>query len=306
MATQKDYYEILGVSKSATAEEVKKAYRKLALAYHPDRNRSKDAVEKFKEVTHAYEVLSDQQKRQAYDQYGHAAFDPSAGSGPFGGAQGPSGGFGGQTQTGRYGPFTYTYTTASDAGGPSEFDFGGFSDPFEIFEQFFGGGSPFGSAARRRPTYSLTSDFLEAVHGATKKVMIEGKAQTIKIPAGVDDGSRIRFDNYDVVIDVRPHSQFRREGYDIVSEKEISFAQATLGDVVDVETVDGEVKLRIPPGTQPGAVIRLRGKGVPHLRGSGRGDHYVRIRIVVPKHLTRRQKELLEEFEEEGHKKGWF
>lgn len=322
MATQRDYYEVLGVSRTASADEIKRAYRKLALEYHPDRNKNKDAAEKFKEVTRSYEALSDPQKRQAYDQFGHAAFTQGFGGqgqpgGPFGGAQGPFGGFGGQSKTGRYGPFTYTYTTASDAGGPSEFDFGGFSDPFEIFEQFFGGGSPFGSAARRRPTYSLTSDFLEAVHGGTKKVMIGGKAQTIKIPAGVDDGSRIRFDNYDVVINVRPHSQFRREGYDIVSEKEISFAQATLGDVVDVETVDGEVKLRIPSGTQPGAVIRLRGKGVSHLRGSGRGDHYVRMIVTVPRHLTHRQKELLEEFSaiggsasgrERGGKggKGWF
>lgn len=303
MATQRDFYEVLGVSKTASADGIKRAYRKLALEYHPDRNKSKDAAEKFKEVTHAYEVLSDQQKRQAYDQFGHAAFEQGA---P--GAGGPFGGFGGQTRTGQYGPFTYTYTTASDAGGPSEFDFGGFSDPFEIFEQFFGGASPFGSAqARRRPTYSLTIDFMEAVHGATKKVSIDGKTQTIKIPTGVDDGSRIRFGDYDVIIEVPPDSRFRREGYDIVSEQEVSYAQAALGDVVEVETVDGSIKLRVPAGTQPGSVIRLRSKGVPHPRGPGRGDHYVRIIILVPKHLTSRQRELLRQLEEEGKgKKGWF
>lgn len=292
---EKDFYQILGVSKSASADDIKKAYRKLALQYHPDRNKSKDATEKFKEVTKAYEVLSDSQKRQAYDQFGSAAFEQGS---PFGGAQGPFG----QARTGRYGPFTYTYTTS---GGPTEFDFGGFSDPFEIFEQFFGGASPFGSR-QRRPTYSLTIDFMEAVRGATKRVTIDGKTQTIKIPAGVDDNSRIRFGDWDVIVDVRPHSHFRREGYDIVSEHEILFSQAALGDVINVETVDGEVKLRIPSGTQPGTVFRLRGKGVPHVRGSEKGDHYVRIKVVIPKNLTSHQKKLLEEFEEEKGKKGWF
>lgn len=298
MATQKDYYQILGVSKTATADEIKKAYRKLALQYHPDRNKTKEAETRFKEVTKAYEVLSDSQRREAYDQFGSAAFDPSASSGPFG----QGGPFGGQARTGRYGPFSYTYTTS---GGPSEFDFGGFSDPFEIFEQFFGGASPFGRA--RRSTYSLTIDFMEAVKGAEKTVNIDGKTQTIKIPAGVDDGSRIRFGDYDVVLDVRPDRRFRRQAADIVSEKEISFMQAALGGLVFVQTIDGEVKLRIPSGTQPDTVIRLRGRGVPHLHGSGHGDHYVRIKILVPKNLTSRQKDLLKQFEEESkRKKGWF
>lgn len=288
---EKDFYQILGVSKSASSDDIKRAYRKRALQYHPDRNKSKDAAEKFKEVTKAYEVLSDSQKRQTYDQFGSAAFDPSTSSGPFG-----------QARTGRYGPFSYTYTTS---GGPSDYDFGGFSDPFEIFEQFFGGASPFG-ARQRRPVYSLSLDFMEAVHGTTKKVTIDGKTQTIKIPAGVDDGSRIRFGEYEVVTDVRPHSHFRREGYDVVSEQEISFAQAALGTQITVETVDGEVKLRIPSGTQPNTVFRLRGKGVLHLRGSGKGDHYARIKIIIPKNLTSRQKELLRQFEEEKRSKSWF
>lgn len=298
---EKDYYQILGVSKNASVDGIKKAYRKLALQYHPDRNKTKEAETRFKEVTKAYEVLSDSQKREAYDQFGSAAFEQPFGSaqgGPFG-AGGP---FGGQTRTGRYGPFTYTYTTS---GGPSEFDFGGFSDPFEIFEQFFGG-SPFG-ARQRRPTYSLTIDFMEAVHGVEKTVNIGGKTQTIKIPAGVDDGSRIRFGDYDVVIDVHPDKKFKRQGADIVSEKEISFMQAALGDVVFVQTIDGEVKLRVPSGTQPDTVIRLKSRGVPHLRGSGRGDHYVRVKVTVPKNLTSRQKDLLKQFEEESkRKKGWF
>lgn len=292
MAETKDYYSILGLSKTASAEDIKKAYRKLALEYHPDRNKSKDAEGKFKEITKAYEVLSDPSKKQTYDQFGHAAFEQGAGQGPFGGAAG-----------GQYGPFSYTYTTG---GNPNvDFDFGGFSDPFEIFEQFFGGGNPFGRQ-QRRPSYSLTIDFMDAVKGATKKVQLDGKTQTIKIPAGVDNGSRIRFGDYDVVVEVHPDKRFQREGYDIISDQEISFSQAALGDQIEVETVQGDVKLKIPQGTQPGTVIRLAQRGVPHVHSSTKGNHYVRIKIVVPKNLNNRQKEILEEFEKEKPKKGWF
>ncbi len=297
MASTKDYYQVLGVTKSATADEIKKAYRKLALQYHPDRNKTKEAESKFKEVTKAYEVLSDPGKKQTYDQYGHSAFEQGAGQGPFGGA----GGFGGR-QGGRYGPFTYTYTTN---GGAQDFDFGGFSDPFEIFEQFFGGANPFGGG-QRRPTYSLTIDFNDAVHGASKKVTIGGKTQNIKIPPGVDTGSRMRFGDFDVVFEVRSDPKFKREGYDIISEQELSFVQAALGTQIDVETISGKIKLRIPSGTQPNTVIRLKGKGVASLRSSGHGDHYVRIKIVIPKNLTSHQKELLKEFEGEKDKKSWF
>ena len=296
MAENKDFYQLLGVSKTSTPEEIKQAYRKLALKYHPDRNKTKEAEAKFKEVTKAYEVLGDPAKKQSYDQFGHAAFEQGAGQGPFGGGN-PFGGAQG-------GPFSYTYSTGGDGG--AGFDFGGFSDPFEIFEQFFGGGSPFGARSQRRQSYSLTIDFLEAVHGATKRVTIDGKAQTIKIPSGVNEGNRIRFGDYDVVLNVKSDPKFQREGADIISEKEISFSQAALGDEVVVETVDGSVKIRIPSGTQPGAVIRLRGKGVPHLNSSARGDHYVKIKIRIPKGLTSHQKKLLEEFEEAGGKKGWF
>lgn len=302
MATNSDYYQTLGVSKSASAEEIKKAYRKLALQYHPDRNKSADAAEKFKEVTHAYEVLSDTQKRQTYDQFGAAAFEQGAAGGP-GGPFGGFGGFGGPfggTQGGQYGPFTYTYSTNGGEGG---FDFGGFTDPFEIFEQFFGGGF---SQRPRRQVYSLTIDFMDAITGTTKKVTINGKEQTIKIPAGVDNGSRIRFEEYDVLIQVEQSSKFQREGYDIVTTQEISFSQAVLGIEVDVETVQGSVKVRIPAGTQPNAVIRLREKGVPHIRGNGKGDHYLRIKVIIPKNVNAKQKELLKQFDEAGNKKGWF
>lgn len=287
----KDYYEILGVSKTASADEIKKAYRKLALQYHPDRNKTKEGEEKFKEVTKAYEVLSDPQKRQTYDQYGAAAFE-NGGPGGFGG-QGP---FGGQQ-----GPFRYTYT--SNGG---DFDFGGFSDPFDIFEQFFGGGG-FGARRQQRPVYSLTIDFMEAVHGAEKTVTIDGSSQTIKIPAGVDDGSRIRFEKYDILVSVRPDRRFQREGADIITEHELSFADAALGTELSVETVDGKVTIKIPAGTQPNAIIRLKGKGMQHIRGSSHGDHYVKIKVVVPVHLNNKQKELLKQFKEASQgKKGWF
>ena len=287
----RDYYKILGVSKTASPEELKRAYRKLALQYHPDKNKTKEAEEKFKEINHAYEVLSDSQKRQQYDQFGPSAFA--------GGQQGPfTGGFGG-FRSGQQGPFTYTYSTG---GGAQGFDFGGFTDPFEIFEQFFGGASPFG---RRKPAYSLTIDFIEAIRGVQKSVNINGKLRKIKIPAGIDNGSRIRFDDFDLIIDVRPHSGFVREGQDIITEKEISMVQASIGGIVDVETIDGSVKLKIPQGTHPAALVRLRSHGVPYVQGKGRGDHYVRIRVAIPTKLKGKQKDLLHEFEKED-KKGWF
>ncbi|MGE5042071.1 MAG: DnaJ C-terminal domain-containing protein [Candidatus Levyibacteriota bacterium] len=291
MPDKRDFYDILGVQKAASQDELKRAYRKLALEYHPDKNKTKEAEEKFKEINQAYEVLSDPQKRATYDQVGRAGFESGAGAGgPFGGG---FGGFGG-----RQGPFTYTYSTG---GGAQDFDFGGFSDPFEIFEQFFGGGF-----ARRKPRYSITIDFMEAVHGVTKRVSIEGKQQNIKIPAGVDDGTRIQFENYDVVVSVRSNSKFHREGNDILTEKQISLTQAVLGDTVEIETVHGNVKIKIPEGTQPDSLIRIKGKGVPRVRGGGSGDHFVRVKVVVPHKINNRQKELLEEFEQESKKKRWF
>jgi len=294
MADNKDYYQILGVAKSASADEIKKAYRKLALQFHPDKNKTKEADAKFKEVTKAYEVLSDAQKKQTYDQFGAAAFEQ--------GSPGPGGPFGGGFgQGGQYGPFTYSY---SSNGGNA--DFGGFSDPFDIFEQFFGGASPFGRR-QQREVYSLKIDFMEAVKGTQKKVDLGGKIQTIKIPAGVDDGSRVRFGDADVIINVVADKRFKREGYDVISEQGLSFAQAALGAETNIETVEGKVKLKIPQGTQPETVIRLRGKGITHVRGSGKGDHYVRIKIVIPKNLSGKQKAILEEFEAETHKKkSWF
>jgi DnaJ-class molecular chaperone len=295
----KDYYEVLGVNKSSTGDEIKRAYRKLALQYHPDRNKTKEADAKFKEINQAYEILSDTQKRQTYDQFGQAAFEqggqnaagnPFQGGNPFGGGQ-----------AGGYGPFSYTYTTNGQG---ADFGFGGFSDPFDIFEQFFQGANPF--ARSRRQVYSLSIGFMDAVKGTEKEVLINNKKQKIKIPAGVDSGSRIRFDNYDIVVEVVKDKHFYREGNDIITDEQLPITKAILGTETTVETIDGSVKIRIPQGTQTGTLIRLSGRGVPSVRGRGRGDHYVRIKIEVPKKITKRQQELLLEFEKEGEKKGWF
>jgi DnaJ-class molecular chaperone len=293
-----DFYSTLGVPKSSSADEIKKAYRKLALQYHPDRNKTAEGTEKFKEITKAYEVLSDPQKRQTYDQFGAAAFENN-GAGP-----GP-GGFGGFGQQG--GPFTYTYSTNGQQGGQG-FDFGGFSDPFEIFEQFFGGGgSPFGRQQQRRAVYSIALTFKEAVNGVTKKVTVEGKETTVKVPAGVDTGTRMRFDSFDVVFDVASDPRFQREGADVVTSEEISFPQAVLGAEVEVETVEGKVTIKIPAGTQPETLIRLRGKGIERIRGGGKGDHYVKIKLIIPKNVSKRQKDLLEEFDAKSKaKKSWL
>ncbi len=298
MATKRDYYEVLGVSKSSSSAEIKAAYRKLALEWHPDRNKAVNANEKFKEINEAYAVLSDANKKQTYDQFGHAAFSREAGSGSAG-QQGP---FGGGFR--QQGPFSYTYST-SGGGSPFGSDFEGI-DPFEIFEQFFGGGFGRSTSSRQRHNvYEIAIDFMEAVKGVTKEVhMPAGQAgdgsvkKTIKIPAGVDSGARIRFDDFDIVVDVKASKEFKREGDDLIIDHAVTFSQAALGEVIEVPTIDGLLKIRVQPGTQPGTLIRLRGKGVPHVRGSGRGDQYVRIMLHIPTHLTRRQKELLQELQD--------
>lgn len=292
MATQRDYYDILGVSKGASADELKRAYRKQALQWHPDRNKTSEAEQKFKEVNEAYEVLSDAQKRSAYDQYGHAAFTQGGGAPP--GAGGPFGQ--GGTRTGRYGPFTYTYTTQS---GQNPFEGVDFTDPFEIFEQFFGGASPFGRR-QQKPHYHLEISFMEAAKGVEKEVVAEGKRKKIKIPAGVDDGSHIAFSDFDLTIGVSSHPTFRRDGADVFVEVALPLSLAILGGEIKVPTIDGEVKVRVRAGTQPGTTIRLQEKGIPRLRNRGKGDEYVRITILIPEKLTRSQHELIEELAEEG------
>ena len=281
---KKDFYEILGVSKNASAPDIKSAYRKLALQYHPDKNKSSDAEDKFKEINEAYEVLSDSQKRQAYDQFGHAAFQ--------GGQSGP---FAGNTYTSQQGPFTYTYSSSDGNHFTGGFDFGGFSNPFDIFEQFFGGAFSQGS---RLPTYKINLTFEEAFNGVDKQVDINGTKKTIKIPAGVDNGQKIRFQQFILYIDVSDSKLYRRDGYDLFITKTISFVQATLGDEVSISTPEGkDIKLKIKPGTQPETLIRVRGRGVPVINSRARGDLYIKISVSVPTRLNLRQKKLIKDLD---------
>jgi len=284
-AMKQDFYEVLGVAKGASKEEIKSAYRKSALKFHPDRNKSPDAEEKFKEINEAYEVLSNDQKKAAYDQYGHAAFDPNAG------------GFGGHTYTQQNGPFNFTYTQTSGGNpfGGADFDFGGFSNPFDIFEQFFGGSTTRQQSRARLATYKISITFLEAANGVQKEIIINNKKKTIKIPSGVDDGQRIKFNDFILYIDVLPDKLFKREGNDVFVAVNISFVSAALGTTVEVPTLQDYLKVRVKPGTQPNTLIRLRGKGIKDINGYGFGDLYIRLIVEVPTRLTGRQKELIKE-----------
>ncbi len=281
-----DYYEVLRVSKSASSDEIKKAYRKQALEWHPDRHKDEKekAEKKFKEINEAYQVLSNPQKKSAYDQFGHQAFTPGGG------------GFSGNPFAGgsRSGPFTYTYTS----GGENPFGNMGFGDPFDIFESFFGGGG-FGRAQRKSvPRYAISIDFMDAVKGVTKEVSVNGKKRNIKIPAGIYDGARISFDDFSLSVSVKPDKLFQREDDDIYVNVGIPFSLAALGGEIDVPTVEGEVKIKVRSGTQSGSMMRLRERGIPHLQGRGRGDQYIRINVVIPEKLTREQKKLVEEMVE--------
>lgn len=284
MATSRDYYDILGVSKSASAAEIKAAYRKLALKWHPDRNKEKDAHEKFKEINEAYEVLGSSEKKTKYDQFGHAAFGQGGGN-PFGAGGNPFGG--GYYQAGGNVNF-------EDLFGGS----GGFSDPFDIFSSFFGGG--FG--AQRRPQnihYKLKITFDEAVNGAEKTIVHQGKEYTVKVPAGADEGTQIRYSDFDISFAVLPSKIFKREGDNIIVDHEISLTEAILGDDTLVPTLNGDLKIKIRSGTQPGTVVRLTGKGVKHIRSNQHGDLYIRFIIKIPTHLSGKQKDLLKKFEAE-------
>ena len=287
-----DYYDILGVDKNATAEELKKSYRRQAVEWHPDKHKdNKEAAEKrFKEINEAYQILSDPEKRRAYDQFGHQAFSPGGGAG-----RNP---FAGGSPFGQGSPFTYTYTTngPSAGSGAAGFDFG---DPFEIFEQFFGGASPF-RAARSVPRYSIDVGFMDAVHGVEKEVGINGKKRKIKIPAGVDDGTRIQFEDFVLSINVKPHEVFERDGVDVYVRMEIPYSLAVMGGDIEVPTVDDSVKIKVRAGTKSGSMIRLKERGIKRLRGSGRGDEYVRLVVDVPAKLTREQREMVEELQETG------
>jgi len=279
MTTKRDLYDILGVTKTASADEIKKAYRKKALEFHPDRNKSTDAESKFKEVNEAYEILSSPQKKQAYDQFGHAAFDPSAG-GPFSRANGAGG------------PFQYTYYTSGNPG-----DFGDFSDPFDIFETFFGSANPF-RRGPQKPHYSLKITFKEAALGTEKTLVHQGKQHKIKIPAGASDGTRIRFADFDISFDVQPDKTFKRDGYDLFLDYDLPLTTAVLGGSIKVPTLEDDgLTIKIRPGTQPGSMVRLAGKGVKYINSNHHGDLYVRLKVTLPEKLSRKQKQLFQELE---------
>ena len=363
--SKRDYYEVLGVERGASEGDLKKAYRRLAMKYHPDRNPGdKESEDKFKEANEAYEVLSDASKRAAFDQYGHAGVDPSMGGG--------GAGFGGAN----------------------------FSDIFgDVFSDFFGGGRGGGRGGAQRGSdlrYTLELNLEEAVRGTTVSIRVptlvncepcdgsgakkgstpstcptcggigqvrmqqgffsvqqtcprchgqgkiitdpctschgegrveEYKTLSVKVPAGVDTGDRIRLsgegeagthggptgDLY-VVISVREHEIFQRDGKHLYCEVPISYTDAALGGELEVPTLDGRVKLKIPEGTQTGKQFRLRGKGVAPVRGGGAGDLLCRVAVETPVNLSRRQRELLEELRDslEGDSShspkasGWF
>ena len=275
-----DYYEALGVSKNATDAEIKTAYRKQALKWHPDRNKSTGANEKFKEVTKAFEILSDPKKKEMYDQYGENAFN--------------------RNRSSQQGPFN-VYTDFGGEGSPFEnIDFGGFSDPFEIFEQFFGFQSPFSRQRRtRRDVYEITLTFEEAVNGVKKTMIVKGEEKSFQIPAGVDNKMTIRFSDFDLQVRVKPHPYFTRKNQDIYFEKEISYSLAVLGGVTEVPTVNGTIRLKIRPGTQSGTTVKLHDQGVPYPQSNRKGDQYIVYKISTPARVSSRAKELLRELEEE-------
>jgi len=317
--TTKDYYNILGVSKTATKEEIKKAYRALARKYHPDLNPgNKESEEKFKEVQEANEVLSNEEKRKAYDMFGSAEFRPGgrttwrrAGDAP-GGAPGPGG-------------RQYEYTYSGE-------DFPGFEEIFKDIFGFSGGGEPRPGGARSRSEgfrdlfnsardrtarardieHQLEVDFDTAIKGGVRDLSISRGSDmeqiTVKIPAGVDNGSRIRVkgkgeasggakgDLY-LRIKVRPHPIFRRKGDDIYLEVPVSIYEAALGKKIDVPTIDGSAELKLPAGVQNGAKLRLKGKGVTNLKTKARGDQYIEIKLVMPDKISEEEKAKFEELE---------
>jgi DnaJ-class molecular chaperone len=323
---KRDYYEILGVPRTAKAEEIRKAHRRLVRQYHPDVHKNDAAMEaKFKEVQEAYDVLSDETKRARYDQFGHAGVGAEPGYGPAGGAdpfeafrrqQAARGGAGAGPRAGyrRWQP--NPNVSVEDFDGMKEGG-AGFAD---IFEQFFGQQRAGAAAAagrgggrqRTQPArgedieYPVTLTFAQAARGMTLPLQIsrDGKLETIdvKIPAGVKEGSRVRIKGKGqhtngepgdlfIVTRVLPHPYFRREGLDIQMDLPISMYEALLGTKVDVPTLDGPVTMSIPPGTSSGAKLRIKERGIH--RGAEKGDQYSIVKIMVPKAIDEEDKQLL-------------
>jgi molecular chaperone DnaJ len=302
MATTKDYYEILGIQRNASDEDIKKAYRKLAREHHPDMVKESDkegARKRFKEINEAYRVLSDPQKRKMYDQFGHAG----AGFGQ----EGPGGG--------QWGPFTYTYS--SQGGSPFDFSENNF-DPFDIFEDFFG----FRGYSSRRPRkgknlyYEMHLEFKDIIFGIERDISVESGRVKVKIPAGMRDGMEIKFtgkgmpgpDNAPngdlfLTIRVRNISDFIIVGDDLLVTKEINMIDAALGTIIEIPVVDlqdkngiGKTKLRIPSGTQYGSRFLIRSKGMPRLHGRGQGSVVVQVLVKIPQRLSKKQRDTLEKF----------
>lgn len=357
----RDYYEVLGVDRNASQDEIKKAFRKKARQYHPDVNRDnpKEAEEKFKEANEAYEVLSDDTKKAQYDQYGHDAFTQGGGASA-GGFQGGFGGFGGQA-----GGFGDIFDMFFGGGGRQQqgpqkgndlredidisFEDAAFGKSMDITvhrheecDHCHGTGGEPGSKVDTCPNcrgtgqesvvqntpfgQMRTQRTCSKCHGSGKIIekkcskcrgegqVIEKRKIAIKVPPGVDNGSRLRVANEGepgilggpkgdlyVYIYVRPHKEFERNGNDVVSRVNISFAQAALGATVQVNTLDGKVDLKIPEGTQTGTAFRIKGKGIPYLRNPNqRGDQHIIVTVQTPKKLTEKQRELLLRFANES------
>lgn len=293
----KDYYQVLGVGRGAGSDEIKKAYRKLALRYHPDRNpNDKQAEDKFKEVNEAYQVLSDAEKRAHYDRLGSAYTEWER--------RGGQGGF----DWGRWAHGGNGNVRVEFSGDPSEI-FGGMGGFSEFFEQIFGGmrGGGFTQTATRTrpaaaPAYEqpVRISLEEAFRGGTRLLQLDGKRLEVKIPAGAQSGTKIRMagaaqggDLY-LVVDVAADPRFRREGDDLHRDVEIDLYTAAAGGEARVPTLDGEVVLTVPPGTQPGQSFRLRGKGMPRLKSpETRGDLFAHLHVRIPKDLDAEEKEFL-------------
>jgi molecular chaperone DnaJ len=284
---EKDYYDILGVKKSAGEDELKKSYRGLAKKFHPDKNKgNKEAENKFKEISEAYAVLSDAEKREQYDRLGKEAFRGGGpGGNPFSGGANPFGGF-------DFSQFTGAGGGGRARGGRRPTGAGGFTD---IFSDLFGGGGEPGPQRGTDLDAELTIDFRDAILGTTMDLVLNGKGVKVKIPEGVADGQKIRLrgkgapsnsggaaGDLNVLIHVRAHPLFERRGDDIYIDLPIKVGEAIRGAEVEVPTIHGPVRARIPAGTQGGQTFRLRGKGVKKKTGTP-GDHYYRVEIAAPK-----------------------